>query len=63
MVVDELCAHGIIPELGEADIKEEFRLERLLRFVVKGGPTAAHLYAKPMQHFFSDLWWRKIETD
>jgi hypothetical protein len=60
--VDELRAHGIITEQGEADIKG-IPAERLLRFLLNGGPTAVHLYAKPMQHFLSDLWWGKIETD
>jgi hypothetical protein len=62
MVVDELRAHGIIPKQGEADIKGIPTL-RLLRFLLKGGPTAVRRYAKPMQHFLSGLWWRKIETD
>jgi hypothetical protein len=61
MVVDELRAHGIIPEQGEADIKG-IPTERLLRFLLKGA-TAVRLYAKPMQLFLSGLWWRKIETD
>jgi hypothetical protein len=42
MVVDELRAHGIIPEQGEADIKG-IPTERLLRFHLKGAHCCSSL--------------------